>query len=160
MITYIVKARLARKIGTDDFSFETFEKEFRDEARPIKARKQAFQYYFSLIDIIGDEKDDHGSIQKNIDLGKKHLSENQDLKDKENKIHSDLGGHLVEGGELGVAVYYKLEEMKNVTDNLEVPYNEELMIAGYKSYVDYTGVIFHLEYENEVYDLTNWDTDN
>lgn len=163
MITYIVKARLGRNIGTDDFTFETFEKEFRNEDSPIEARKQAFQYYYSVIGVIGDEKDDYGSIEKNIDLAKKQLAKNPLLRDKEDDIHSYLSSNnYVDGGELGVVVYYRMDRQLgyNVIEEDVDFSHEEFMIAGKKSYIDYMFVIHSLEYEYMAYRIRNWDTDN
>ena len=52
MIKYKVKARLARNIGTDDFKLEEFEQVFENNLQPIKARKEAFSFYQSVIDIL------------------------------------------------------------------------------------------------------------
>ena len=53
MITYKVKARLAKDVGTDKFTLEEFERAFIHK-EPIQSRKGAVAYYNSIIDIIGE----------------------------------------------------------------------------------------------------------
>ena len=82
MIKYVVKARLAKNIGTDNFTFESFEREFRNDENPISARKKAFQYYFSIIEIMGGGENDFKFIQENIDRAMEVIAKSPDEYDE------------------------------------------------------------------------------
>src|SRR5690554_1978608 len=147
MIKYVVKARLAKNIGTDNFTFESFEREFRNDENPISARKKAFQYYFSIIEIMGGGENDFKFIQENIDRGMEIINESPDK-------YRAYDSHFVDeyfdkkiiipGGELGLGIYFAVDE------DIRYPYvrvEGGCMILGNKGNFDYLEVEHNLEGE-------------
>lgn len=158
MIKYIVKARLAKNIGTDDFTFESFDREFRNDENPIQARKKAFQFYFSLTEQIGKGENDFEIIQKNIDRGIEVISESPDKYSEfdYNFVHEEVSINIP-GGELGIGIYFIID------DGIEYPYVREesgCMILGNKGTFDYLQIIHNLEGEYNFYIQNKLDTEN
>ena len=61
--SFLKKNGLAKNIGTDNFSLEEFDKVFTNEQNPIEARRDAFGYYSSILEVIGRGKDDIDIIE-------------------------------------------------------------------------------------------------
>lgn len=140
MKAYKVKARLARNIGTDDFALETFDKSFESNT-PISSRKDAFNYYFNIIDVIntGEIKDDISSILKHINNAQKtYFDDNGKLNIKRNKNAPE---------DLGLGVYLIIDDV-------------EYMIHGYNDYERELDIARNLVREKELYVKNNWDTSN
>lgn len=146
MIKYKVKARLAKNLGTDEFQLEEFGKTFEDKTNPIQARKEAFQYYKSIIDIVAYGKDDYDIIQT-------HISENAKQTFFE---HNGFKWPMVsEMDNLGIGIYILIKE-----DFDGLLKDEENMIIGYNQQFDYLSVTHHLESEFSLYKKKGWGTEN
>lgn len=145
MIRYKVKARLASKIGTDDFKLQEFEKIFEDKDNPIQARKKAFQYYSSIIDIAAEGEDDYEIIQN-------HILKNADFQ------RIQIGNISVpvpfSNDNLGIGIYILIDE-----DFEGLQKDDENMIIGYNEEFDYLSVAYHLESEFSLYKEKGWRTE-
>lgn len=158
MIRYVVKARLAKNIGTDDFTFESFESEFRNDENPIQARKKAFQFYFSLTEEIGEGENDFEIIQKNIDSAMEVIAESPDEYDEFAHNYNDDEFKIeIPGGEIGVGIYFIID------NDIEYKYVREeggCMILGNKGYFDYLQITHNLEGEYNFYIDNKLGTEN
>jgi len=144
MIKYKVKARLASKIGTDEFTLQEFERIFEDLNNPIQARKKAFHYYSSVIDITADGEDDYETILKHID-------------DNAKKTYMEIAGRQIPypstNDNLGIGIYILIAE-----DFECLLKEDESMIIGYNQQFDYLSVAYHLESEFALYKEKGWST--
>ncbi len=146
MISYKIKAKLAKNIGTDDFSLEEFEKTFINKTNPIKARKEAYHYYLSIIDIIGSGGNDFSTIEEHINSVPKQKIE----------LDGDIIEHPKYYG-LGVGIYLLIDE--NEKDFYDEKFYEWLII-GYSQSFDYLSVAVDLEQEIQIYKNNGWDTED
>lgn len=147
MIKYKVKARLAKNMGTDDFSLEEFEQVFENDKSPIKARKKAYNYYQSIIDIINDKKsdeEDHEIISKHII--KSEFPKGIDILEHLNKMASY---------KTGVGIYVMSDSNEELFEA-----GEENLIIGYNNSFDYLQVTANLEEEMAIYKAKKWDTED
>lgn len=157
MIKYVVKARLAKNIGTDDFTFESFDREFRNDKNPILARKMAFQFYFSLIEIIGEGENDYEIIQKNIDLAMEVISESPNKYKDYNYVDKEFDV-IIEGGELGLGIYFVVDDYSEEYDYLKN--KGDCLIIGNNGTFDYLEITHHLWTEYVFYLDNKLETDN
>jgi hypothetical protein len=145
MIKYKVKARIAKRIGEDDFEIEDFEQTFTDPTSPILARKSAFNYYSSVLDVIGVQDNSFNSLKEYIDNQPKKEVEIADIKYQLPIFHA-----------LGVGIYIEVD--KTLAENSNFESNEDNLIIGFISGFDYLSVAFHLETEMKLYADNDWDT--
>jgi len=150
MIRYKVKARLARNLGTDDFSLEEFEKEFVNEKEPIKARKEAFSYYMSIVDVINknerDEKDESSIISGHI------IGATMNFFNKDGKLSINIKKGVPSN--LGLGIYFS-------SDNEDLlSASEDYFIIGHNDDVRSLDMARYLVLEKKVYDYNNWATSN
>lgn len=143
MISYKVKAVIAKNLGTDDFALEEFESTYSNEDNPIKARREAFDYYDSIIDIIGEGKDDFEVIENHI----KKLRPPEVWK----YATKDL---FAKAYDIGISVLLIVHEDEGNDFDEE---DFELMILGNKAHFDELTVALNLEIEMGIYQKNNWD---
>jgi len=158
MITYKVKARLAKGIGTDNFQLEEFERNFKDVSQPINARREALNYYFSIIDIIGGEGDDLEKIREHI----------ANIPSQSTKLTDKL--FIAFMNNIGVGLYCVLdedEEVYKINSEFHSKYpilgeeiQNEYLIIGYDPNYDYLSTAWSLENEIEIYEDHNWGKDD
>jgi hypothetical protein len=140
MIKYKVKARLARNIGTDDFTLEAFDKLFETNI-PISSRKDAFNFYFNIIDVLGQ-----GDANNDISKIFNHVNNAQVtyFNDK-GRLKIKLNNNAPK--ELGLGVYLIIE-------------GEEYMIHGYNDDERDLDIARNLSKEIDLYIENNWNTLN
>ncbi|TVZ13949.1 helix-turn-helix domain-containing protein [Maribacter sp. MAR_2009_72] len=143
MIRYNVKARLAKDLGTDEFTLEEFEKEFCNDS-PIQSRKEAYDYYTSVIDIIGEGENDIDTISKHI----RNKGGSKSIKSGTNtiKIPSNTEN-------LGIGIYL-------ISDKNEGTFkkDQEYLIIGYNESINYLTIARNLEEEISIYKKQKWET--
>lgn len=150
MIKYKVKARIAKNIGTDDFSFEEFEQTFEDKKSPIQARKKAYRYYESVIDIINDKY----KFESEIDKIKK---ENHKTNIEDDKSKIKFIDALTKSASANTdAGFYIINDTKNGLFDAE----KENMIIGYNHSIPNLTLAKNIEQEFKLYENNGWDTDN
>ena len=153
MISYKVKARLFKNYGTDEFCFEEFEKVFDGRDNPIQARRKAYSYYESIIDIIDGNVNDESQVaaiyKPFIDFYEKH---ERGKEYAENIFHSFINNNLIEFQEVGVGIYFFSDDDKLLSKK------EDFQIIGEAS-GKMSILRENLELEKKTYDLNNWETE-
>lgn len=154
MIKYKVKARMAKDIGTDNFSLEEFERVFEDKENPVKARKRAYHYYESVVDIINEKSKIESETNNTSTVKKKEEPKTEETEDQSELKFLDLAirafSHRTQVG------IYAISDVKE--ELFEV--DEENIIIGHNHLTEDLILADNLEEEISLYTKYDWDTEN
>ncbi len=146
MITYKVKAILAAKSEDGDIEIERFVTSFVDLENPIDARKNAYNHYVSILEVIGNKDDPENNLWKHI----YQYSERKTFQHGESKFQIPTNK---EG--MGVNLFFILDE-----DFMGIKKDEENLIEGDQEERAYLTLAENLVAEMNYYKTNGYPTDN